>query len=246
MRYKNSSINHPGSLEEQAISLTNEQLNRYAQQLRLPGMTEAKQMKLLSSACLAVSGGEPLEFALPHLSSAGVGRVHVIGSMIAATNLTNGNPDVVIEPHEFQNDVPEQLFNGIGVVIESALDWQFKLRLSDMCMRMNVPLIHSGSDSLRFQLFTMVPGKSACLRCALPTIGIDDVPLEPVKRNTFPPIAACVGALMAVEAIKLLAGVGASQGNELWKVDGLSGEIEIVRGLDPRRDCPDCGRFSRP
>jgi len=43
---------------------------------------------------------------------------------------------------------------------------------------------------------------------------------------------------MALEAIKIIAGLGVTQGNELWKMDGLSRELEIVRGLDRQRDCP--------
>ncbi len=230
------------------ISLSEQQRQRYKAQLQLPGMSEEKLGRILRSTCLCIAGGEPLEYAVQHLVRAGVGAVHIFGERgyLEPFERWGGaiNPDVNVELHQLLADADpgDNVFSGVNVVIESALDWQFKLRISDTCMRLGIPLIHCGSSGLRFQLFSMVPGKSACLRCALPVIGIDDVPLHPVPRDTFDPVAACAGSLMALEAIKLICGLGVIQGNELWKVDGLSGEIEIVRGLDRRHDCPDCGR----
>ncbi|MDZ4833478.1 MAG: ThiF family adenylyltransferase [Candidatus Melainabacteria bacterium] len=242
------------------ISLTKDQLERYRHQLSMPGMTKEKQERLISSSCLLVAGDAPLETTIKHLIAAGVGKIIVIGeafslSAMSAIASHAGNLDVTVEFHQLpasgvtsgdDHQVSESIIENVDLVVEASLDWQFKLRLCDFCMRLGVPMIHSGSSGLRFQIFTMVPGKSACLRCALPRAGIDDFPITPVERSTFAPIATCAGALMASESIKLLANLGASQGNELWKVDGLSGEIEIIRGLDPRQDCPDCGRASRP
>lgn len=210
-------------------------------------MTHAKQQLLLSSSCLLVAGDRQIETTLQHLVSAGVGKILVIGKSSSPCRTTDAIAscfdDVAIEFYEFEHhELPEPLLQDVKLVVEASLDWQFKLRLSDLCMRIRTPLIHSGVSGLRFQLFTMLPGKSACLRCALPSAGIDDVPLTPVAITTIAPVATCLGSLMALEAIKVLAKLGVTQGNELWKVDGLSGEIEIVRGLDPRLDCPDCGR----
>jgi molybdopterin/thiamine biosynthesis adenylyltransferase len=247
--------------KDSIITLSEDQIDRYSHQLSMPGMTMDKQERLLSSTCLLVAGDTQLETTIKHLIASGVGRIMVIGdneslNAISAIAVHSGNNDVTIDFHraktQFENagqfdfDEPlcEKLIHDADLVMEASLDWQFKLRLCDLCMRLGVPLIHSGSSGLRFQLFTIVPGKSACLRCALPLAGIDDFPITPVERSTFDPIATCSGALIALESIKLLANLGVTQGNELWKIDGLSGEIEIIRGLDPRRDCPDCGHAS--
>lgn len=224
----------------------------------MPGMTADKQQRLLSSKCLLVAGDTPLETTITHLLDAGVGHISVIGTALNLSALSSSlsrhepNSDVSIDFHQFQqsnvhddNKLAESIIENVDLVVEASLDWQFKLRLCDLCMRLGVPMIHSGSSGLRFQLFTMVPKKSACLRCALPLAGIDDFPITPVERATFPAMATCAGSLMALESIKLLANLGVTQGNELWKVDGLSGEFEIIRGLDPRLDCPDCGQANQ-
>jgi molybdopterin/thiamine biosynthesis adenylyltransferase len=216
--------------------------------MMVPGMTSAKQSLLLSASCVLLAGEEPIETVLQHLITAGVGRLTILGDSLTLCRMSDlcavfNNPDTTVNLIPMDGHDPEEsVFNGVNLVIEGSLDWQTKLRVSDLCMRMKIPMIHSGSSGLRFQLFTMVPGKSACLRCALPASGIDDFPITPVARDTFGPVANCAGSLMALEAIKLIAGIGIHQGNVLWKIDGLRGDVESVRGLDPRQDCPDCGR----
>lgn len=230
------------------ISLTADQLERYKHQLSMPGMTSDKQSRLLSASCVLFAGEETVETVMAHLIKAGVGRITVLGDSLTLCRMSDLtatilNPDTVIRFQELNgHDLEEALFNNVDLVIEGLLDWQTKLRVSDLCMRLKLPLIHSGSSGLRFQLFTMLPGKSACLRCALPASGIDDFPITPLERDTFAPVANCAGSIIALEAVKLLAGIGVQQGNVLWKVDGLRGDVETVRGLDPRNDCPDCGR----
>lgn len=210
-------------------------------------MSTGKQEKLLCSKVVILCGEQSAEFALSHLIAAGVGRIILTGTDVTAANNNPkrvDNPDVIIEEYRLKaaSDNLEKFVQDSSVVLDASLDWQLKMRLSDACMRLSIPLIHSGTTGPRLQLFTMIPGKSACLRCALPKAGIDDFPLTPVWHATMPAIAACTGALMALEAIKIIAGLGVTQGNELWKMDGLSGELEIIRGLDRQRDCPDCGR----
>ena len=214
----------------------------------MPGMTSEKQSRLLASSCLLFAGEETVETVLVQLIKTGIGRITIVGDSLTICRMSdvsasNSNPDTVVDFRKLNgHDLEDALFKGIDLVIEGLLDWQTKLRLSDLCMRLKLPLVHSGSSGLRFQLFTMLPGKSACLRCALPASGIDDFPITPVERDTFSPVATCAGSIIALEAVKLLASIGVQQGNVLWKVDGLRGDVETVRGLDPRNDCPDCGR----
>lgn len=135
----------------------------------------------------------------------------------------------------------ESLVAKADVVIESFSEWQQKLLISDVCMRLKKPLVHAGgSGNFRFQIYAMQPGKSACLRCALPIVRIEDVTQMQAAENKFEPGVIMAASLQAMEAIKIVSKLGVTQGNELLKFDCLSGEWEIIRGLDPRSDCPDC------
>ncbi len=136
----------------------------------------------------------------------------------------------------------ENAISGADLVIDTLSDWQKKLALSDVCMENDKVLVHSGITGFRFQIYTMIPGRSACLRCALPLAGIDEVPRKPAVESTIDAVIELVDAWLSLESIKYLAKIGIVQGNELFKFDCLSGEFEVIRGLDGEPDCPDCGR----
>lgn len=186
-----------------------------------------------------------------HLAKANVGKVILVDhdeeALLAAQKLVasyvselKSTTNVVCKNITFSAHVAEQLINETDIVIDCLRNWQNKLLASDVCMHLRKTLIHAGGSGMRFQLYAMRPGKSACLRCALPIAGIDDVPLLPETETSLETLESMIAAMQALESLKILSRLGVSQGNELLKFDGLSGEFEVIRGLDPRRDCPDC------
>jgi molybdopterin/thiamine biosynthesis adenylyltransferase len=194
-----------------------------------------------------------------HLAQANVGKIILVdedktvlkaAAETIQNNLQSGSTgsttEFVCHELDFDAHFAEELINDVTMVIDCLENWQDKLLASDVCMQLRKTLIHAGSsgNGMRFQIYAMRPGKSACLRCAFPLAGIDDVPLIPESNEHFEPIVAMVAAMQSLEAIKIMSRLGVSQGNELLKFDGLSGEFEIIRGLDPQHGCPDCG-FAR-
>jgi molybdopterin/thiamine biosynthesis adenylyltransferase len=186
-----------------------------------------------------------------HLVQAGVGKViladHDENSLFEAQRSVRARisefesaTELVCKQVSFDAQIAEQLINDADIVVDCLQNWQKKLLASDVCMHLRKTLIHAGGSGMRFQLYAMRPGKSACLRCAFPMAGIDDVPLLPETETSLEPLESMVAAMQALESLKILSRLGVSQGNELLKFDGLSGEFEVIRGLDPRRDCPDC------
>jgi len=237
------------------VTLSQEQFERYRRQLALPGMSEQAQSRLLAGTVAVVGIKSWGALAAQYLADIGLGKLLVADDrQETLTQLDNyikrpsrNNPDtqITLKHWHFNAGEAEALLSGVDAVVDGLDNWQHKLIVSDLCMQMKKPLVHAGGSGFRFQVYTMMPLKSACLRCVFPEVGMDDVPLTPTDSSTLAPVSAMIGALQALETIKIVAKIGASQGNELWKFDWLSGEFETVRGLDPRFDCPDCGRSSR-
>lgn len=235
------------------IKLTQEQLDRYKKQLSLPGVKEAHQVRLLEGTALIVGGMATGIIACEYLHGVGVGTITVadkdssVVDRLRHSSQLATNPDSSVYPKLWSGDANqiEQWMIESEVVVDGLADWQEKLLLSDLAMSVGRPLVHAGVIGFRLQCYTMLPGKSSCLRCALPRVGIDDVPLEPPEATGSAMILGVAGALQGLEAMKLVAQLGATQGNELIKLDGVSGEFEVFRGLDPVIDCPDCGRYRR-
>jgi len=234
--------------------LTDDQKKRYAGQLAIAGMNQKKQRDLLSSSVLVLAGYPAAKVAANQLIKMGTGKITICPDKSSNINFSpedlEQNPDVDVTLATRANrESLEKMVASCDLVLETCNDWQEKLSLSDFCMRNQIPMIHCGGEGLRYQIFSMIPGKSACLRCAFPVAGIDDFPHTtrkmPGQKPELLPVHGMIGSLMALEAIKVLTRLGVSQGNEMWKFDGFSGEFEVIRGLDPRNDCPDCGAMFR-
>ncbi len=190
--------------------------------------SQRRQVALSKSTVLILGSSAISKCLTRNLKQAGVNKIQFLNqtSLQSAWSLAN----------------IEKLVRQSHLIIDVLSDWQRKISLSDICMDCDKVLIHSGITGFRFQIYTMTPGRSACLRCALPLAGIDEIPLQPPKEKTIDSVIELVAAWQSLEAVKCLAAIGVTQGNELFKFDCLSGEFEIIRGLDANPDCPDCGR----
>lgn len=218
-------------------------------------ISEAAQHRLASGRVIIMGVLGCGAVAARHLAESGVGQIELLDEDPKALSalyrsLTelparSSATQISCKAWRFDGHEAEKILMDTDVIIDGLSNWQDKLIASDVCMMIKKPLVHAGGSGFRFQVFTMVPARSACLRCVFPLIGIDEVPFGPVETTSLGPVIDIVGSLQALSAIKLISHFGASQGNELLKIDSLSGEFEVVRGLDPRPDCPDCGRLMR-
>lgn len=219
--------------------------------MALPGLN-SNALNLVSRGSVLIAGVQLSGLvAARHLVEAGVGKLSLIDedpkALSSAYKALDGVSETEVSCRAWKIDGhdAEAIFADTDVVVDGLTSWQDKLLVSDVCMQIGKPLVHAGGSGFRYQLYTMRPQLSACLRCAFPMAGIDDVPLQPPEHKSISAVLGMIGAWQSVETIKLLAKIGASPGNELTKIDWLSGEFETISGLDARPDCPDCGRNTR-
>lgn len=219
---------------------------------RKPGLSAMSMSRhqleaLRRSTVLVVAGADAALSLVELLADAGVGRIIVVqqGGEKSAMFQTVTSSDTSLEIRSFSEsggaNALESLLSEVDLVVETVLDWQVKLGLSDLAMRLGKALIHSGVVGHRYQIYFIKPGKSACLRCVLPGVGIEDFPLGQVAPHPFKSVETWAGSLIALDAIKYLADLGVIQTTTLWRIDPLSGDIEAVRNLASVKDCPDCG-----
>jgi bacteriocin biosynthesis cyclodehydratase domain-containing protein len=77
-----------------------------------------------------------------------------------------------------------------------------------------------------------------CYRCLVPEIPPEAETCAAV--GVLGALAGVIGTMMALEAVKLIAGAGEPLAGRLLIYDGLAGEARTVRiGADPH--CPVCG-----
>ena len=240
---------------------------RYSRHLLLDGFGEPSQERLLESRALVVGAGGLGSSALLYLASSGVGRitvadgdvvdltnlqrqiVHRVGAVgvnkavSAAATLATINPEIVVEALQ-ERLSPERLralARDCDVVLDCSDNFATRHAISEACVRAKVPLV-SGAG-IRFDgqvaVFDHRSPDSACYHCLFPA----DAHGEEERCATmgvFAPLVGVIGTLQAMEAIKLLAGVGETLAGRLLLFDARAvrwHEVRLTR--DPH--CAVCG-----
>ena len=131
------------------------------------------------------------------------------------------------------------LFAAADFVIDATDGVAAKFLLNDGAVACARSYSHAGIVGFAGQTLTVVPGRSACVRCVFPEAPAPDSIPSCREAGVVGAIAGVIGALQAGEAIAHLTGRGAALLDRMLTFDGLTGRWRHVRvARDPR--CPAC------
>jgi molybdopterin-synthase adenylyltransferase len=240
---------------------------RYSRHLLLNEFGEEAQERLLAAHALVIGAGGLGSSALLYLASSGMGRITICdGDRVDLTNLQRQvvhrqdsvgqpkaasaaatlraiNPDIRIEALE-ERAGPERLMGlvrGADVVLDCSDNFATRHALNRACVAARKPLV-SGAG-IRFDgqiaVFDLRRPEAACYNCLF----AEDAEAEDVRcavMGVFAPLVGIVGTFQAMEAIKLVAGVGETLAGRLMLFDAIASRWHEVRlARDPR--CGVCG-----
>src|SRR6185312_6300876 len=240
---------------------------RYSRHLALPDFGAAAQQRLAQASVLVVGLGGLGSPAALYLASAGVGRLLLndfdrvdlsnlqrqllyrgtdVGkpkTAIAAGALAALNPACVLEQLDGRLD-PAALADAINrcdLVLDGSDNFGTRFAVNQACIAARKPLVSGAALRYAGQLSVFDPRDAAspCYACLYPEGGEE---LEDCRQNgVLAPLTGVIGSLMAVEALKLLTGVGAPLVGRLLRYAALSGEMRHTRlKRDPA--CPVCSQ----
>lgn len=112
--------------------------------------------------------------------------------------------------------------------------------LNDACVLGRKTLVEGAILRFVGLAMTIKGGESACYRCVFPELPAAGAMPGGGEVGVFGPVPGVIGAVQAIEAIKVICGFGAPLYNRLLQFDATDltfQETPIVR--DP--DCPVCG-----
>jgi molybdopterin-synthase adenylyltransferase len=163
-------------------------------------------------------------------------------AVAAAARLATSHPTVPVRglAQRLTVDNAANLFGDFDFVIDATDGIASKYLINDAAVLSRVPFSHAGVVALHGQTMTVLPGRSACLRCLFPT------PPTPNELPTWQDagvlgsVAGTIGVLQATDALKYLLGVGELLTDRLLTYDAAAARWRTV-GLRRRRDCPLCG-----
>jgi adenylyltransferase/sulfurtransferase len=245
------------------MALSDREIERYSRQLVLPEWSGAVQERLSKASAVVVGAGALGSPAAAYLAAAGVGRLGIVdGDWVEISNLQRQflhytpdleaqkaesaaqklgvlNSEITVEPYpvEVDADNAEALMMGADVVIDCTDSFESRYLINDACCAQRVPLVEGGALGFGGMVMAIRPGETACYRCAFPTAPPD----APSCRDAgmLGAVAGVIGSLQALEALKLLSGVGTTPGDVIVQFDGLSLTQTLVR-TSRRSDCSAC------
>ncbi len=152
------------------------------------------------------------------------------------------NPDVAVVPlHKRVADFSD-LVAAADIVLDCTDNFATRHAINRACVVHHKPLVSGAAIRFDGQLmvFDLRKKDAPCYACLFP----EDAQVEEVQCSTmgvFAPLTGVIGAAQAMEALKLLAGIGESPGGRLAILDAKSAEWRSVKVTkDPA--CGVCGR----
>jgi len=155
--------------------------------------------------------------------------------------LNGVNPEVTVTALEKRIDDFSDLVSKADVVLDCTDNFATRKSINRACVKHKKPLVSGAAIRFDAQLavFDLRNPKSPCYACLFPEEGeVDEVQCS--QMGVFAPLTGVIGAMQAMEALKLLAGVGESLSGKLQVFDALNADWRSVKvSKDPA--CGVCG-----
>lgn len=244
------------------MSFSQGEVERYARHLVLREIGGPGQQKLKAARVLIVGAGGLGAPAALYLAAAGVGTIGIADAdTVSLSNLQRQvlyaeadvgqskveaavrhlaalNPNVAVVPHPVWLDEANarEIVAGYDLVLDGTDDFSTRFAVSDACLAEGKVLVSGalGRWTGQVGVFHGQP----CYRCLVPEIPPDAETCALV--GVVGALAGVIGSMMALEAVKVIAGAGRPLSGRLLIYDALAAETRTVRiGADP--ECPACG-----
>ncbi len=253
------------------VTLTKDQKLRYSRHTLLPEVGEAGQAKLLDSKVLLVGAGGLGSPAALYLAAAGVGTLGIVDfDTVDASNLQRQilhsmdrlgqpkvesaretlqalNPDVKIEPYQerLSADNVLDIMRGYDLVVDGGDNFPTRYLVNDASLHLRIPVVHGAIFRFEGQASVFSPYEGPCYRCLFPQPPPPELAPSCAEAGVLGVLPGIIGSIEAMEAIKILLGIGEPLVGKLLTYDALTQEF---RRLNLRRNptCPACADEDMP
>ena len=245
--------------------LMNEDLQRYSRQIMLDeiGFIGLEKLRKAKICVVGVGGiGNPV---VTLLTAMGVGKLKIVDRDIieisnlhrqhlytendigrvkveaAKERLQKINSSVEIEalPNSVTKYTAESIVNGFDIVVDALDSIDARYALNDACIKLNIPLIYAGALGMLGSICTIIPNKTACLRCIFPALVEDDMPTCSTE-GVHPSILYLVGGIQVSEVVKIVLSEKPTLENKLLYIDLNDLSMEKV-AVFRQEECTSCG-----
>jgi molybdopterin/thiamine biosynthesis adenylyltransferase/rhodanese-related sulfurtransferase len=256
----------PAPPPPQPLPLSHEELIRYSRHLVLPAIGIVGQERLKAARVLIVGAGGLGSPAALYLAAAGVGTLGLVDwdvvdrsnlqrqvlhgtGMVGRTKLDSARARLAdLNPHVRLEMVSARLtstnalevLNGWDVVLDGSDNFPTRYLINDACVLLGVPNLYGAVLRFEGQVSVFDARQGPCYRCLYREPPPPELVPSCAEGGVLGVLPGIIGSLQALEAIKLVTGVGDSLVGRLLLFDGLKLQFrEITLSKDP--DCAVCG-----
>ncbi|MEM4703640.1 MAG: HesA/MoeB/ThiF family protein [Candidatus Bathyarchaeia archaeon] len=159
---------------------------------------------------------------------------------VSAKRLKKANPLVKVEavPENVNQSNVERLVSGVDVVVDGLDNIYTRYIINRSCAKLRIPYVFGAAIGVEGNLSVFAPPETPCLECVFPNIE-DSALLSCDVRGVIGATPGIIGAMQAMETIKLISGMGSPLKGKLLICDFSDmyfASIDIYK----RRDCPVC------
>jgi len=247
--------------------LTTDELSRYARHLAIPefGIEGQRKLKAARVLCIGAGGlGSPITM---YLAAAGIGGLGLVDpDVVEITNLQrqilfgqkdlgrkkldaardrladiNPHVDIQVYPELFTSANAMRIAADYDVIIDGTDNFPTRYLSNDIAVWLRKPNVYGSILRFDGQVGVFAPHLGApCYRCMCPQPPPPGMVPSCAEGGVLGVLPGLIGTMQALEAIKLITGIGQPLLGKLLHVDTLSMRF---RTLTLRRDpsCPVCG-----
>ncbi len=252
-------------------ALSPDQRNRYQRHLLLPEVGDEGQLKLLDAKVLLLGAGGLGSPAALYLAAAGVGTIGIIDmDVVDASNLQRQvlhnmdrigmrkvdsakatlsaiNPDLEVRTYDLRLGADNilDIIDGYDVIVDGTDNFPTRYLVNDASLLKKIPVVHGSIFRFEGQVTIFSPYVGPCYRCMIPEPPPAELAPSCAEAGVLGVLPGIVGSIQALEAIKLILGLGEPLVGRLLTYDAMD---ESFRTFRVRRDphCPACGESAGP
>lgn len=246
--------------------LSPDQRNRYQRHLLLPEVAEEGQLRLLDSKVLLLGAGGLGSPAALYLAAAGVGNLGIVDMDVvddsnlqrqvlhnldrvgqpkvdsASQTLKALNPDLKTTTYDVRLSADNilDIIDGYDVIVDGTDNFPTRYLVNDASLVKRIPVVHGSIFRFEGQATVFKPYEGPCYRCLVPEPPPAELAPSCAEAGVLGVLCGIIGSIQAMEAIKVLLGLGDPLVGRLLHYDSLE---EAWRTFKVQRDpaCPTCG-----
>jgi adenylyltransferase/sulfurtransferase len=166
--------------------------------------------------------------------------LHYPKAEVAAKRLLELNP--LIKTEAFTENVNasnvERLLQGVDCVVDGLDNMVTRYLVNRICVKLKIPYVFGAAIGIEGNLSVFAPPETGCLECLIPNLSDNDL-LTCSTRGVIGATPGVIGALQAMETIKLLAGVVQTLKGKLLVCDFSDMDFTTI-DISKNTHCPVC------